>query len=248
MPNQHRRWVANHLQDKTAELKYFLTHVVEGAADSLRQFQARLVVADPNPANLAVVFGLSAFANSMQALKDAVKTATGEDITWTQIGALRHGEFLREARNASTHDGHPVVTAWIEGHFRVILKIERFHGSRKIVIEAPEADIPTICLEFAVDFTNLLVRRLERHCGRQELLGSRFTEEEYDGWASSPFVPEDVRRMLQERRSECVAQIRANTADPISAAIKELRQVGDWANVMLGAGPQRRARTGQADV
>lgn len=236
MQNQHRRWVANHLTDKTSELQYFLAHIVDGAAESLRQFHAGKHQEEPSPATRAVVFGFSAFTNATQTLKDSFTTATGENMTWTQIAALRHGQFFYEARNASTHDGHPVVNAWIEGCFRVLLKIERYDNkSNKIEILPPQEDVPTMCLQFAADFCDLLIRRLRPHLGRAELRGARFTVEQLDGYANSPFMPDFARRLMQDQRSEQIAQIQASDHDPINTAIEKLTEAGGYAHSALQA-------------
>jgi hypothetical protein len=236
MQNQHRRWVANHLPDKASELKYFLAHIVDGAADSLRQFHADKPQEESTSATRAVVFGFSAFTNAMQALKDSFTTATGENMTWTHIAALQHGQFFYEARNAATHDGHPVVNTWIEGHFRVLLKIERYDNkNNKIEIVPPQEDVPTMCLQFAADFCELLIQRLRPHLGRAELRGARFTEDQLDGYANSPFVPEFARRLLQEQRGEHIAQLQASDHDPIDSAIEKLTEARDYAHSALRA-------------
>lgn len=225
LSGRHRRWVANHFGSKVRELQYHLEAIVAACDQSVALYASGQSVSKEN--NQAVVYGFSAFANVVQTLKDAVKTVTGEQLPWSKIAQLRHGAFMRDARNAATHDGNPVVNAWVDGRYFVAAKIVRL-GDRGQVIEipAPTKDIRTLSLEFAEDLCQLLRETLIGLEGVEQLRGAIFEMAELEeATVESNVMPEFVKELFASNRQEIATRLREVKHDPVALAIGYLSEL-----------------------
>lgn len=229
---RHRLWVANHFGGKVKELHYHLAAIVAACNQSLNLFSSGQET--PSVNGKAVVYGFSAFANVIQTLKDAIKTVTNEQLPWSKIEQLRHGAFMRDARNAATHDGNPVVSAWIDGRYFVPAKISRL-GDRGQVIEipAPAEDVHTLCLEFAEDFCQLLRQTLVEAKDIDHIKGSMFSMAELDeAMAELQVIPEVVKQIFAHNRQQIETSIRDVKHDPVAQAIDHLHEVISYCELM----------------
>lgn len=219
---QHRRWVANFVSGKLEELLFHLQCVVNACDETLRLFNDQKPT--PNETQRAVVYGFSALANCVQTLKDAVKTSTGNELPWSSIKSLRHGAFMYEARNAVTHDGNPVISAWADGRYFVPVNICRIGDKGKLItIPAPTADVRTLCLEFSEDFGRLLRQTLLAAHTEPALEGMPFSIEELDNaFGESSVIPDFARKLFLNNRNEIAAQIQTVEHDPVAQAVQHL--------------------------
>lgn len=227
MKDLHRRWVANHLKNKARELRYFLELIADGSLQSRQSFQAQQPV--PDNVYQRVIYGFSGFANSVQSLKDSFETATGDALTWGEIGKLRHGIFIKEARNAATHDGNPVVNGWVDGEYYTLGKIIRLDAKDKVVtIEPPLLPVVRVCSEFAEDLCTLMAHKLGDHCGRSDLTGAFLAESMLDDFFDSSLVPEFAKELLRGQKKQSLLALQQSNHDPITDAITELTQVASY--------------------
>lgn len=222
MKDLHTRLVVHYIADKAGELEYFLRHLLAGASGSLRSFRERPTREGDKADTHAVLYGLSAFANAIQSLKDAFTTGTGEALTWATIHGLRHGQFFHDVRNASSHDGNPVLSLWIDGQFWFLYPVVRYHNGNRIEIPAQQQPVPSLCLDFAEDFCDLLMHRLAHHLGRDELRGDRNTLEQFDAVGAAAQLPEEVRRLFATERARVAEALRNSLYDPVQGAIERL--------------------------
>lgn len=230
---RHKRWVANHFKGKVKELEYQLMTLVDACDHSLALFSAG---AETPPANgAAVMYSFSAFANVVQTMKDAVKTVTGQQLNWADIDKLRHGTFLHAARNAVTHDGHPVVSAWADGRYFVPAKIIRFGVQGQIItIEPPLDDIRTVCLAFSSDFCGLLSTALAGVVDQPYLAGSMFDMADLNEvFAESLIIPDSVKAIFTANRDQVVAALQGIIHDPISDTIAMLAELAQKCEARL---------------
>ncbi len=221
----HRRWVANYFGGKVKELHYHLTAIVDACAESLRLFSDGKPVSKGN--SETVIYGFSSFANVIQTLKDSAEIVTGQKVPWSRIEQLRHGAFMRDARNASTHDGNPVVSAWVDGRYFVPIRILRLdpHGGL-IEIPAPRQDVRTLCLEFSADFSNFLRETLRDGLSDTDLHGASFSMAELDeAFAEFVGMPGFAKQLFAERRSEIASQLANTHHDPVAQAIGHLEEL-----------------------
>lgn len=231
---RHRRWVANHFGHKVAELHYHLIAIVGACDESLRLFANGQPV--PKGNSEAVIYGFSSFSNVIQTLKDAAKTVTGQQVPWSRIEKLRHGAFMRDARNAATHDGNPVVSAWVDGRYFVPMRIVRLDQHDNLVeIPAPRQDIRTLCLEFAADFSNLLRETLHDRGNIADLRGASFSMTELEeATTGSAVIPEFAKQLFAEKRAEIASQLAGVQHDPIAQAITHLDEVIGYCALVQG--------------
>ena len=222
---RHRLFVANFFSDKVKELHFQLAIIVSGCDKSLSLFANGSDV--PNTTNQAVIYGFSAFSNVIQTLKDAVKTVTKEQLAWSKIESLRYGSFMRNARNAATHDGNPIISGWADGRYFIPAKIVRIDSFDKIIeIPAPTEDVRAICLDFAIDFCHLLRDTLSAADNVGQLKGSRFNIEEVEAaFANSAIIPAFAQELFAQQREQIGATIKEANHDPIAEAIRELDEV-----------------------
>ena len=223
--NKHRRWVANHFGSKVKELNYHLISIVDACDESLRMFSDGKPV--PKDNSKAVIYGFSSFANVIQTLKDAAKIVTGQQVPWSRIEQLRHGAFMRDVRNAATHDGNPVVSAWVDGRYFVPMKILRLDQNGKLIeIPAPHQDIRTLCLEFAADISKLLRETLRDEMNVADLRGSSFSITELDeAFTEFTVMPEFAKQLFAEKRAEIASHLANSQHDPVAQAIGQLDEV-----------------------
>jgi len=219
---RHRRWVAHFVSGKVKEMRYHLSVVVAACDQSLGLFSGDQPVAPEN--SQAVVFGFSAFANTVQTLKDAAHTVTGERLAWSKLGRIRHGPFMRHARNAATHDGNPVVSAWVDGRYFVPGPIVRLDdGGRVVEVDAPGEDVRTVCLEFTRDFCGLLREAFSTAVGAPALAGASFNITELEeAIAESSVVPDFAKQLFASSRDEIERSLAVSTHDPVANALSEL--------------------------
>lgn len=233
MTARHKRWVANHVKGKVKELDHQLMTLVDACDHSLALFTAGIETPATNGAT--VTYSFSALANVVQTMKDAVKTVTGQQLNWADIDTLRHGAFLHGARNAITHDGHPVVSAWADGRYFVPAKIIRFGPQGQIItIDPPLDDIRTVCLAFTADFCGLLSTVLADVAGEPDLAGSMFDMTDIDEYfTESLIIPDSVKAIFTANRDQVAAQLESIVHDPISDTITMLAELAQKCEARL---------------
>lgn len=224
MDRKHRSAVANHFAGKVREFGNHLRVVVEACDHSLTTYMLN----QPHPGDSGVVYGFSAFSNAMQALKDALKTIGGPSLSLAEIAQLPHGEFMTKARNAATHDGNPIVNAWVDGRFFIATDISRFGiNNEPIEIARPTQDVRTLCLQFAEGYSAALRERLHPMRGQFQIGGAPFDSAEFESMINNAdLIPEHVKQIVASQR-DCIraAFEGAPPFDPIKKAITELESI-----------------------
>jgi hypothetical protein len=230
---KHKLAVATYIDGKVREFSYHLKTIVDSCDRSFAACGENRIDTEGK----IVVYGFSSYTNAMQALKDAIKTIGASPLTWTDIAQVAHGDFISKARNAITHDGNPIVNAWVDGKYFVASDISRVgvHGE-PIEIVRPNEDVRTVCLQFAAGFASVIRDRLTLILGTFQLGGSPFNMAEFeDIVGSSPLIPEHVKQMTVDNRDAIRAAIEnAPPSDPLKKAIVSLDDVIAYCNRKLG--------------
>lgn len=227
--NDHRKWCLNFFKSKVKEFDFYLREVIECCDQSMLRFKTSRPSTDHDENK--IVFAFSAFTNTIQALKDSGSIFLPAKISWGDIAGLRHGEFMGLSRNAATHDGHPIITAWADGHYFVPLDIHRFDSRGDLIkIVAPTEDVSRFCLEFSRDFGDFLANRVHA-LGPMESVG--FSIDELEHCLQSSFVPDFARQLFRDRRSEIEKAIAEVKFDPVEGCLSMLRQVIEFCDERL---------------
>src|SRR5690348_17328065 len=102
---------------KIQEVRFRLSELLELCSQSRRRF----AVNDPDAAGSGRVlnYHFGAFSSLVQTIKDILPVVACRAISWSDLSAIRHAEFMHSVRNAITHDGNPVINMWIEGRYYV---------------------------------------------------------------------------------------------------------------------------------
>lgn len=231
----HCRYVANYFSSKLKEFHYYLNEIVIACDKSLSQFTLQINDQEENKRNSQIViYSFSSFTNLIQTLKDATETFIKPNgkLPWSEIKVLRNGRFLYEARNAATHDGNPVISAWVDGKYYVPAKILRLDKDKKVKeIFAPRDDIRKVCLEFSVDYCNLLSRKLSEV--GTDLSGSILNPTDYEYFMSSEVIPYFAKELFFNNLPQLQNQIKSVEHDPIKIAMANLNDVTSYCQVML---------------
>ncbi|WP_250508616.1 hypothetical protein [Caballeronia sp. GACF4] len=226
---EHRRWVSRFFNSKVKEFDFCLRTVIDCCDQSMRRFRNRQQGDEQTEGK--IVYAFSAFTNTVQTLKDAGSTFLDPKIGWRDIERLRHGKFIWLSRNAATHDGNPVISAWSDGRYFVPNDINRFSQAGDLIeIPAPTVDASQFCLEFAQDFSALLSTRLTS-LGSVE--GPKQNIADIQKFLHSPVVPDFVRELFDQQEFEIERAIAQMKSDPVGDAIKSLRAVETFCEARL---------------
>jgi hypothetical protein len=219
--NQHNRHVATFFKSKVGEFEFFLHSVIECCDLSMHRFQNKQHSNEKTEKR--IIYAFSAFTNTVQTLKDAGSTFLKPKITWSDISKLRHGKFIWLSRNAATHDGNPVISAWVDGRYYVPNDIYRldFDG-RLIKIPAPSEDVIQFCLEFAQDFSDFLAAHLS---SSNTIEGTNLDIKEVQKFLHSSVVPDFVRHLFSEHIVEIENALDQVQMNPIADAVASLRAI-----------------------
>lgn len=217
-----KSWVANYFYSKVCEYQHYLEQVVGHCDTSLARFNKKLPLVDGEGRLLTYAYG--SLNNLVQTLKDGGSVFLPASISWGDIKKLRHGEFFYLSRNAATHDGNPIINAWVDGRYYVGSDIERFDGHGKFIkIQRPTEDVRAITLQFSDDFYKLLAARLKLlgndHLLTQPLIGASEIEQIME----SQLIPEDVKSVFSANIEEIKEKAGQIKADPIAKALEQIR-------------------------
>ncbi|MFC4706233.1 hypothetical protein [Paraburkholderia caffeinitolerans] len=220
-PQQHQLWVANFFKGKVKEFLFDLKRIVRCCDQAMSDF----LVGSPTDedCHAEVLYALSGFSNAIMTLKDAGSTITGTKIGPQDIDPLRHGLFMRTCRNAATHDGHPILSLWTEGRFFVPTDILRFDDYGRLVqIQAPAVDARTFSLEFAHDFSVLLVSKLQPLAG---LEGAKLDAKDVEKAFEFQGIPEFARELFQQSKAAIAQHLSSVKVYPVQQALDVLKEV-----------------------
>lgn len=223
----HKMVVGSFIKNKLQEYEYFLRKII-----CICNLVNSNFLKNVNPVNTGdedINFTFNAFVNTFQSLKDSLETATSEKIAWSRFSNVRHSTFIKECRNAITHDGMQIINAYTDGKYYIAHDIERIDNHGKfIAIDAPKHDILTLCLEFSLDLM-LEVEKISNEYGQSIPTQSNVDKIKYiEKYMNNSFVPEFARILFQHSRGAIEEQLAAHQFDPV-ADIKE--QVASISNL-----------------
>ncbi|WP_405124387.1 hypothetical protein [Pseudomonas alloputida] len=222
-----KSWVANYFYSKVCEYQHYLEQVVGHCDGSMARFSQKLPPGDNEGRLLTYAYG--SLNNMVQTLKDGGSVFLPTSIGWGDIKKLRHGEFFYLSRNASTHDGNPIINGWADGKYYVAHDIERFDGYGKFIkIPRPVEDVRTFTLEFSIDLYDLLAARLTLLGDDHQLIQPLIGPSEIELIMGSQMIPEDVRNLFSGQMDEIKEKAGQIKVDPISKALEQIRTGVDY--------------------
>lgn len=225
----HKMIVGSFIKNKLQEYEYFLRKIV----GICKLVNANFLVGI-NPVNTSdedINFTFNAFVNTFQSLKDSFQTATSQKIAWSRFSNVRHSIFIKECRNAITHDGMQIINAYTDGKYYIASDIERIDNQGNfIALDAPKQDILTLCLEFSADLM-LEIEKIADEYGQSIPTQSNVDKIKYiEKYMSNAFIPEFARKLLQQNRDTIEQQLAAHQFDPIADIKKQVTCIRNLCN------------------
>lgn len=222
-----KSWVANYFYSKVCEYQHYLEQVVGHCDSSFERFGRQLPPGDNEGRLLTYAYG--SLNNMVQTLKDSGSVFLPTAISWGDIKKLRHGEFFYLSRNAATHDGNPIINAWVDGRYYVASDIERFDGYGKFVkIQRPVEDVRTFTLEFSLNFYDLLAARLTLLGDDHQLTLPLIGASEIEQIMGSQLIPEDVKSLFSGQIDEIKQKVEQIKHDPVEKTLEKIRAGIDY--------------------
>jgi len=232
--------LAYNLGFKVREYRYFLGRVFAGVNSSLLCYRQSIDAgkelhdSTSQVIQREVAFHLSALFNGVQTMKDVIEQITGSGLPWSTIEQrTRHGRFVYEARNAMTHDGHPIVTLWIDGCIHApadFTRIKREKGrEQQRNVPAPGPEIGQVCAEFSFDFASLLIEQMAAIVDRAEIRGpnGQHSPAILEKLLQRPdiAISEQARNLMRDAQPYAAAAYPLLDGDPTAIAVERLEDL-----------------------
>jgi hypothetical protein len=222
----HKMIVGSFIKNKLQEYEYFLRKIVDIC--NLINANFLMGINPVDTSNKDINFTFNSFVNTFQSLKDSLETATSQKIAWSRFSDVRHSAFIKECRNAITHDGMQIINAYTDGRYYIANNIERIDSQGKfITIDAPKQDILTLCLEFSADLM-LEIEKIADEYGQRIPRQSNVDKIKYiEKYMTNAFVPEFARALFQQNRDVIEHQLAAHQFDPVVDIKKQATCIRD---------------------
>lgn len=232
LPDNHLARIANFFDSKLEELRFHLENIVEICDESRKLFESGKP--QVNGVGRLLVYSFSSYTNTIQSLKDTAGVLIPNTLSWEKIKALRHGSFMKDVRNAITHDGNPVISAWADGRYFVPNKIVRLEYEKVVVIDPPALDVRQFCLEFSADFAKLLSETLKEIPQDDRLSTSILDIKELDEvFRDSSLIPEFAKQLHVEQREKILEDLKNVKTPHIETAIKRADELAAYCAAKL---------------
>jgi len=206
------------LLHKVRETKFRLSELLNVCQASRRRFDAKR----PNPegGSQIVNFHFAAFSSLVQTIKDILPVVSERKVAWSDLSDIRHAQFMREVRNAITHDGNPVINLWADGRYYVACDFVRLNEKQQPArVRAPVEDIETIVIQFTSDLCSHLRNQVLPLLGQEALAGPMYGLEFFENAINHPAVPEFARRLYAEADR---STLQPEVGDPVAEVLSEL--------------------------
>lgn len=219
---------AHSLSYKTNEFFYRLDDLIKVCNMSQRRFDCKQKPLNSDDSKINYKF--SAFLSLVMTFRDILNYLTDGSATWATLSVIKHMDFIQQLRHAATHDGTPLINAWIDGRYYIARDIRRLnqHG-KKITISVPMIDIRTICLEFSNSFAIELNTIIAPLLNDSRIASQLYTKQDFKQMAQHPAVPEFLRARIN--RELQTAKVKGTTLHPIAETIKTLESLVKYCNL-----------------
>ncbi|GEM_PF-973414 len=224
----HRMIVGSNIKNKLQEYAYFLKQIIHICVDNYEAFLNRTTPVSTGYNNINYSF--NAFINTFQSLKDSLTTATGIEINWADFDKVKHANFIKSCRNATTHDGQEIINAYADGKYYIAGKLERVAitkgQGRLIIIEPPIEDLKTLCIEFSIGLMSVITEIIN-HYGTNIPVSSAKNRYEYaeEFILGSHAVPDDIKDIIRENKNFLASQIDVFKYDPIGEIKQKIVEI-----------------------
>lgn len=212
--HQHRLLVLNYIDNLFSRHEFFLQKIIDCCTKLENGWQI------PNNDNKSPInYYFDAYLNTYQSLKDSLEIVFDRKINWTDFEDVPYSKFMKNCRNASTHDGFSIINLIVDGKFYISADITRVSHGKLVIIETPTEEISEVCIKFSQGlFLKIkrwfeLANNLPVH-SFEDYLRSFNTENIKVG------MPEDIQQLLNSQKEQMKKIIADNREKLIAEKIK----------------------------
>jgi hypothetical protein len=226
---QHQIMVSGFIKNKLQEFEYFLKKIIQ--ISDLVHFNFLNGINPVNTSDEDENFTFNAFINTFQSLKDSLEIALDTKIPWSRFSSVRYADFLKDCRNAITHDGAQIINAYVDGKYYMAYNIERIDKwNKSVVLKAPNEDIKTICISFSLDLMKEIKIILIENGEKMPSSNPPRTEDIFKFLSDNPIVPEFVKAMIQQNSNEIFKALSAVKLNPLEEIDKQIDKIVEICN------------------
>ncbi|GAA4648236.1 hypothetical protein GCM10023116_05030 [Kistimonas scapharcae] len=230
--DHHKMVVGSFIKNKLEEYRYFLEKLINICLLVENNFQNGINPVNTSNENINYTF--NSLTNTFQSLKDSLETATGKKIAWSELYEIEHGRFIKESRNAITHDGMQIINAYTDGKYYIANDIERLDAKGNFIkIEAPQTDILKLSLEFTIGFMNKIQSLIIDYGESIPKSSHPVKMQDIEKYLTNPVVPKFVRELIKENKDEIEKQLSSVRFDPVQDIMNESSKITDLCNVHI---------------
>lgn len=214
--HQHRLLVLNYIDNLFSRHEFFLKKIIECCTELKKVWNT-----PNNDTKNPINHYFDAYLNTYQSLKDSLEIVFNRKIDWADFDDIPYSKFMKNCRNASTHDGFSIINLAVDGKFYISSDITRVSHGKLVLIETPTEDISIVCIKFSqglflkikswfeVEGKNLPKYSIE------DYLRSFNTENIKVG------MPEDIKQIINSYKGQMKKIIEENREHLIAQKIKQ---------------------------
>lgn len=212
--DQHRLLVLNHIDSLFARHEFFLTKIIECSLQLKNNWGTQ-----QEDTNYFINHYFDAYLNTFQSLKDSLEIALKRDIKWSEFDSIPYSKFIKNSRNASTHDGFSIINLVSDGKFYVSGDITRVYkdknGYKLIKIVTPTEDILTV----SVRFSQGLFLKIKQWFEEDSKSLPQYSIEDYIRSFNPDKIkvgmPEEIKQLIHDSHNDLLGLIKENKEELI---------------------------------
>lgn len=187
--------VGNSLKGKVGELGFFLQNI----ADVSKSIEQKHLQQD-YPLNIELDklnYFFSAYLNAIQSLKDGFQTATGVNLSWSELSST-YGDFIFYCRNATTHDGCHLINAGQGTQNYITGPLRRIDGRGKVIEFDPyREDILTLCCNMTDEILTSLRGLLKTEGANIPVADESDFKKATQSSLTNDFIPNEIKELIK---------------------------------------------------
>lgn len=206
---QHRLLVLNHIDSLFSRHEFFLTKIIECSLQLEKKWGTQ-----QDDTSYLINYYFDAYLNTFQSLKDSLEIALRRNITWSEFDAIPHSKFIKNSRNASTHDGFSIINLVADGKFYVssditgVYKDKNEYKSIKII--TPTEDILTVCVCFSQGLFLKIKQWFEEHSKSLPQYSIEDYIRSFNPNNIKVGMPEEIKQLIHDSQDDILKAIKDN--------------------------------------
>lgn len=207
--DQHRLLVLNHIDTLFSRHEFFLTKVIECCLQLKNNWGTQ-----QDDTIYLINHYFDAYLNTFQSLKDSLQIALKRDLTWSEFDSIPYSKFIKNSRNASTHDGFSIINLVSNGKFYISSDITRVYkdktGYKLITIDTPEEDVLTVSVRFSQGLFLKIKQWIEEDSKRLPQYSMEDHMRSFNPDNIKVGMPEEIKQLIHDNKDDLLKTIQDN--------------------------------------